>query len=237
MRKYFALFCVVALLLLVSSSVQAASVFCDFESGVNWTDSSSPNYWWQFAGPSDSLSASVQSDLAPQGSNYLDLQGSDGDNDYYVGGVGHYAQLDWSGYSAFKVCIKGDSSWGAINFELYEDDNGNWSHEAASDDVWEAGGFESGSWIPINWDGWQEVVIPFSSFVDKNPGIGNDIWDPVINADGTGGLLQINLICSAPQGGSIDWAVDDLKAVPEPASLGLFVTGLSGLLMIARKKK
>ena len=64
--------------------------------------------------------------------------------------------------------------------------------------------------VKIDWDGWKKVMIPLADFVDENPGVGDDIWNPA-QTKGSGGLLQLQFVCLAGSDmGSINFNVDNV---------------------------
>ncbi|GBR72431.1 hypothetical protein HP1_113 [Candidatus Termititenax spirochaetophilus] len=67
--------------------------------------------------------------------------------------------------------------------------------------------------IVVDWSGWKTVEIPFSKFVDVNPGIGDDRWNPRA-AKGSGGLLHIQIITlsDVPEG-KLNIGIDNLSLV------------------------
>jgi hypothetical protein len=173
----------------------------DFESGSLRT----PREWWTF----DIQNAEIASNAALTAGD-SDVAGSIGSyslllkgpaTNWYAGGCGTYIakeNTDLSKYNSFVIDIYGNGEGsGTIKIELFDDDNNNWQVEQDS----------AKSYAPIyddklvysvavDWSGWQRVSIPLDDFVDDNPGVGDDVWNPV-QSDGSGGFLQIQFVCIA----------------------------------------
>ncbi|HVN67282.1 MAG TPA: carbohydrate binding domain-containing protein [Candidatus Sulfotelmatobacter sp.] len=170
----------------------------DFESG----SLKSPRDWWTF----DIKKAEIADNKALTGGETLNvgkysLLLSGPAKNWYAGGCGIYIakeNQDLSKYSTFSVDVfgRGPGS-GTVKVELYDDDNGNWQIEQDPakayapiyDDKWV---YE----IKVDWDGWKRVSVPIADFVDDNPGVGDDVWNPQ-QTNGSGGLLQVQFVCLA----------------------------------------
>lgn len=171
----------------------------DFESGSLQT----PRQWWTFdlqkvaAENNDSLTAGDPAVVVKKGKYSMLLKGVC--KNWYAGGVGVYfakENQDLSVYNALQIDVYGNGEGsGTLKIELFDDDNANWQVEQNP----------AKNYAPVNddkfvysqvvdWKGWQRVVIPFSDFVDDNPGVGDDVWNPQ-QTNGSGGLLQMQLIC------------------------------------------
>ncbi|MFC1571297.1 hypothetical protein ACFL31_01945 [Candidatus Margulisiibacteriota bacterium] len=136
--------------------------------------------------------------------------------EWYVGGLGCYIaqdNQDLSQYEDLQLDIYGyGPKSGTLKVELFDDDNGNWKVEQDEakdyapvyDDRFVAE-------INVDWQGWQQVVIPLEDFVDSNPKVGDGIWNPD-QASSSGGLLQVQFICLASEKvGSVHYIIDDIK--------------------------
>jgi hypothetical protein len=170
----------------------------DFESG----SLKSPRDWWTF----DIKKAEIADNKALTGGAKLDvgkysLALNGPAKNWYAGGCGTYIAKeaqDLSKYNTFSIDIFGHGPGsGTVKVELYDDDNNNWQVEQDSakayapiyDDKWT---YE----IKVDWDGWQRVAVPLADFVDDNPGVGDDVWNPA-QANASGGLLQVQFVCLA----------------------------------------
>ena len=188
----------------------------NFESGSLKT----PRDWWIFdvkaeIVPTDTLKAGEKLDV---GQKSLSLSGAA--TSFYVGGLGTYLAKegqDLSKFNAIVVDIYGSGAdSGSLKLELYDDDNGNWQVEQDKtrnfaplyDDKW---GYE----IKVDWTGWKHVVVPMDNFVDENPGVGDDIWNPQ-QTNNSGGLLQLQLIGIATKSkGKIAFDLDNIALITE----------------------
>jgi hypothetical protein len=55
------------------------------------------------------------------------------------------------------------------------------------------------------------VAIPLADFTDDNPMVGDDIWNPG-QINGSGGLLQMQIICLASSDkGRVDFNLDNIQ--------------------------
>jgi hypothetical protein len=183
----------------------------DFESG----SLKSPRDWWTFdiskveVVANDNYKGGDSKVAAETGKYSLHLQGQA--KNWYVGGCGVYMAMenqDLSKYNTLDIDVFGNGEGsGTMKIELYDDDNANWAIEQDAkrnyvpiyDDklVYD---------IKIDWNGWKRLSIPLADFVDDNPGVGDDIWNPQ-QTGGSGGLLQMQLICL----GSTDKATVNLN--------------------------
>lgn len=190
-------------------------VFDDFEDG----DYTANPEWWKF----DNISPQIVSNanyqtgdpasLAEIRKYSLNITGSC--SDWYCGGMGVYTarkDTDLSKYNTFQMDVYGNGPGsGTIKVELYDDDNGNWQIEEDPkknyapiyDDLFAYN-------VIVDWRGWKRVLIPIADFVDQNPGVGDDIWNPT-QENGSGGLLQIQLIFIGPKkAGKINFNIDNI---------------------------
>jgi len=188
----------------------------DFESG----SLKSPREWWTFE--LEKAEAASNRDLkdgdegvASEVGNYsLHLSGPA--KNWYAGGCGTYLakeNQDLSKYDHFQMDVYGSGPGsGTIKIELADDDNKNWQVEQDSaknfaliyDDkfVYE---------VRVDWNGWKRVSLPFADFVDDNPKVGDDIWNPQ-QVDGSGGLLQVQFICIASTDkGRVNYNLDNVS--------------------------
>ncbi|MBU0672773.1 MAG: hypothetical protein KJ732_07095 [Candidatus Margulisbacteria bacterium] len=191
-------------------------VITDFESG----NLKSPVEWWTFdlkglkVVANDSLTEGDQAVVSGVGKYSLQMKGEA--TNWYAGGAGAYIAKegqDLSKFNSLKLDIYGNGEGsGTLKIELFDDDNNNWQVEqdpaknyaATSDDklVYD---------INVDWSGWQRVVVPLADFVDDNPGVGDDVWNPVVKDD-SGGLLQIQLIgLAAAEKGTVNYNVDNIS--------------------------
>ena len=120
---------------------------------------------------------------------------------WYAGGCGTYFAAESQNlakYGYFQIDIYGNGPGsGTLKIELFDDDNGNWQIEQDPakgylplyDDKYVYD-------INVDWVGWKKISIPLEDFVDDNPGVGDDVWNPE-QSGASGGLLQLQFICLA----------------------------------------
>lgn len=166
-----------------------------------------PN-WWTFDRIQTSFPEAAEKRY---GLYYLKVTGKA--ENYYVGGMGTYLGKDASMLDTWSMDVYGNGpASGTIKIQMFDDDNGNYQIEQDSkyeplyDDRVE---YE----LPVTWTGWQTVEIPFNKFVDTNPGIGDDIFNPD-QKNGSGGLLQIQLIFLATSPtGNVNIGIDNIRLI------------------------
>ena len=178
-----------------------------------------PREWWTFdiqkaaAVSNSGFKGGEEKVVAEVGSYSLQLQGPA--KNWYVGGCGTYLAKegqDLSKYNNFVVDVFGNGPGsGTLKIELYDDDNNNWQIEQDSarnyvplyDDKYVYD-------IKVDWNGWKRVLIPVADFVDDNPRVGDDIWNPQ-PTNGSGGLLQLQFIClGATDKAAVNFNLDNI---------------------------
>lgn len=156
--------------------------------------------WWSF-GP---LKLSVGYNTSSGNTPFVQKRSLffQGEGTRYVGGVGMYYPKDLSAFEGLRLVLWGNGpSSGHLQIQLFDDDNGNFVVETFSnmkntpskDDVFL-------HTLRIDWEGWREVLIPFSEFHDGNKSVGDDVWNPKQTA-GSGGFLQLQLIAMTSKPG------------------------------------
>ncbi|MEK9728185.1 MAG: hypothetical protein VW397_08805 [Candidatus Margulisiibacteriota bacterium] len=143
----------------------------------------------------------------------ISLEISGASNNWYAGGIGTYLNEDASYFSTLKLVIFSPKmNSGAIRIELYDDDNNNKivdidkaTNTPSKDDIFIYD-------INITWEGWKVVSIPLSDFVDFNPEIGDNTWNPNKNY-GSSGLVQMQLVIlsSKFKSETINFKIDTIK--------------------------
>ncbi|MBU0687520.1 MAG: hypothetical protein KKB81_06725 [Candidatus Margulisbacteria bacterium] len=226
MKKVLVLFLLCCLSILVtamavptrlpqSEQVYLFHIIDDYEDGDAYTKPK----WWNFDNASinvvsnDELRYGAKEVMQEAGLFSLRVTGEA--TQWYVGGFGTYIAKDASKYTHLSLEIYGTGpNSGTLKIELYDDDNANSSIEQDPakrfdplfDDrfVYE---------LNIDWIGWKKVLIPFEDFVDENPKVGDDVWNPDI-LNGSGGLVQTQLIVtSAEESGTADFCIGSMKLV------------------------
>ena len=132
---------------------------------------------------------------------------------WYVGGTGTYMTIDGSRYTAMKAVIKGNGKdSGTVLIELFDDDNGNKIVERDPRNPTRIMYDDKVIYnLKIDWDGWRVVIIPLDQFVDDNPSVGDDIWNPSKTGN-SGGFVQMQLLgISSSAKGLIQFDIDSIK--------------------------
>jgi hypothetical protein len=187
----------------------------NFESG----SLKSPRDWWTFdlkkveAGSNTVLKDGDPKVAGEVGKYSLHLAGEA--KSWYAGGCGTYfakENQDLSGYTFLSMDIYGQGEGsGTIKIELLDDDNNNWQVEQDSANGYAPTKDDKFVYsVMVDWSGWKRISVPLSDFVDDNPGVGDNIWNPT-QQNGSGGLVQLQLICVTPkEKGKIDLSVDNI---------------------------
>jgi hypothetical protein len=185
----------------------------DFEDGAIDADPA----WWTF-GASDVVVEKAKANKSDKLSKYtgkksLKVVGST--EAWYIGGMGTYLAKDASNVTHLKMMIYGNGPQsGKINFQLYDDDNGNMeleqdvnrNYEPIFDDKFEFS-------LDITWKGWKVVVLDLERFKDANRAVGDNIWNPTTENE-SGGLLHFQLIFLANgKRGDVNAYIDNIKFI------------------------
>ncbi|RAP39065.1 hypothetical protein DID80_00940 [Candidatus Marinamargulisbacteria bacterium SCGC AAA071-K20] len=183
------------LILLFTSTVCAArSVYLidDFEDG----EIERTPEWWDFGLIETSLVENNKEEASYLEQTSLGLKGNP--SEWYVGGIGTYLGIDTSPYNAIKLVVRGKGiESGFLRIELYDDDNNNWVVEVHEQDQSLVEFDDKFVYSQkVDWAGWKVLIIPFSYFVDDNPDMGDNVFNPVQTGT-SGGLLQMQLILLA----------------------------------------
>lgn len=204
MKKFYLLALIVATVLGFANH-GFAKIIDDFDDG----NYSNPE-WWTFDQITLDFHENDTKDQA-HGKYSLDIKGDV--QGWYSGGIGIYIAniADSSNVSNMIIDVYGygDDS-GQIKIEIIDDDNSNWQCEQDTNfqPVYDD---RLSHQFKVNWSGWKTIKIPFASFKDDNPEIG----DNKFNSDrhsGSGGLLQFNLILLGAQAtGSAHIKIDNIK--------------------------
>lgn len=191
--------------------VLAEKVFLidDFESG----SIKSPREWWTF--DIEKAEAVSNKDLKTEDVGNYSLLLSGMAKNWYAGGCGTYLAKegqDLSKYNNFQLDIYGNGPGsGTLKIELFDDDNGNW--QAEQDPAKNYAPIYDDKFvheIRVDWSGWKKVPLPLADFIDDNPMVGDDIWNPQ-QAGASGGLLQMQFICIASSDkGKVNYNVDNI---------------------------
>lgn len=162
--------------------------------------------WWTFG----NVRCSFTEATAPRRGLYVLRVNGVADN-YYVGGIGTYIGKDLPEVNTIAMDVLGNGlQSGRIKIELYQNDRGNWQMEqdAIGAPLYNAR-FEFE--LNVDWNDWRNVEIPLQLFKHSNPGVGTDTMKLGF-ADGTGGLLQYQLIFIAPAAtGNVNIGIDNIR--------------------------
>ena len=178
----------------------------DFESG---SYTKNPEFW-KF----DRLNLSVvENDPAEINENKLGkysllIEGST--LNWYIGGFGTYIGKEiFSKYDTLEMMVYGNgSSNGQLKIELVDDDNKNGEVDTDPTKGWDPTKDDKYSYnLEIDWTGWKLVQIPFSDFLDANPGIGDDKLDHKLLT------IQFIALSSGKAIGKIDAKIDYIRFV------------------------
>lgn len=159
--------------------------------------------WWVF----DNVTLTITSDRK--------LKVSGKASDWYVGGMGTYlysGERDLSQYQTLTMDVYGSGpDSGTVKIELYDDDNNNEQIEQdpkkGYTPVYDDRYVHE---LKVTWSGLKKVSIPFSEFVDNNPGQGDNVWNPQ-QKGGSSGLTQMQLIFMASsKTGKVDLTIDNI---------------------------
>jgi len=167
--------------------------------------------WWAFGGLEITIEKNNTAELNGLEETSMRLRGYP--EKWYIGGVGTHFTADMRPYNAMKILIRGrGKSSGTIVFELYDDDNGNWIIEPHETIPYKTMYDDKFIYTQqVDWLGWRVIIIPFDKFVDSNPGIGDDVWNPFREGN-SGGLLQMQMIFSAGEKDKVaDLQIDTIK--------------------------
>ena len=167
--------------------------------------------WWKFDRLLMSYADNNPTEFSGLGKRSLVLEGST--LNWYIGGMGTYLGLDGTAFQGIRLVIFGNGpTSGVLKLELYDDDNGNWSvdtmpgkYTPTMDDVFSYK-------LPVDWTGWKVVDVPFYDFVDDNPEVGDNRFNPSQD-NGSGGLLQLQIIAlsAKKEVGKVDIKIDEIK--------------------------
>ncbi|HZA51917.1 MAG TPA: acyltransferase [Myxococcaceae bacterium] len=168
--------------------------------------------WWTFG--ETQVRRSAADDPERHGARVLEVRGRA--PGAFAHGMGLYLEHDAAGYRALEMDVRGyGPASGRIKIELGEDDDGNWeiqkdrrTFRLLHDDLYV---FE----LIVDWEGWRRVTIPLRRFVDANPGVGNDLFDPARDLT-SGGLLELQLLFAPTSAGedAIRIDFDHLRFTP-----------------------
>lgn len=179
----------------------------DFEDGEL---SHSPK-WWAFGGLEINIEENNKKELVGLGDKSIRLRGYP--EKWYIGGIGTYFSADLKPYNAVKLLVRGrGKTSGTLVIELFDDDNNNWSVESQGEGNTKLKYDDKFIYTQqVDWLGWKVLIIPFDDFVDANPGIGDDKWNPYREGN-SGGLLQMQFIFSAGEKDKVaDVQIDVIK--------------------------
>ncbi len=211
---FLGFFCGVFLLHGISAPFYQDYVIDNFEDG-NVTQSP---FWWTFGALNVSVEENEEDD--PLILENFSARFTGATKKGFVGGMGTFFGVDGTRYNAVKLLVFGNKKkGGVIRIELFDDDNGNWVIEPDKEGLNPAFDDKFVYSLSVNWEGWREVILPFSHFVVDNLGKGDGQWNPH-QQKGSGGLLQTQLLFFANKAkGKIDMKIDYIKFVQLPASI------------------
>jgi hypothetical protein len=213
MKKLFALLLVFGCLVFAEEAKVFNGELDNFEDG----NISEAPAWWTFG---DSEQNVVESSLWAKdplikylGKYALQIKGTA--QAWYVGGIGRYLAVDATLFTHVKAYVYGEGpDSGKLTFQLYDDDNGNFTleqdvnnnYEPIFDDKFEYT-------VNVKWKGWKVLLIPFTAFKDTNPKVGDNVWNPD-HLKGSGGLLHFQFIfVSNTKTGTVDMAIDNVRLI------------------------
>jgi hypothetical protein len=170
--------------------------------------------WWRFGNLFLSIEKNTMADKPKYiGERSLHLQGVA--QKWYVGGAGTYLGMDALGHNTMKLVIysKGYNS-AMLKIELYDDDNNNWHVDLGKDKMTPSEDDVFVFNMIVDWVGWRVVSIPLSDFMDANPSVGDNVWNPY-QVSSSGGLLQLQLMLTTAKEleGQVDMMIDMIKFV------------------------
>lgn len=193
----------------VESRAYTTFMVDDFEDGNVTKDPA----WWYFGNLNMSVVDNGERTKQTQFNGNKSLHVIANTASYYGGGIGTYLGIDTRRFDSLKLLIFGNGEHsGKIQIELYDDDNGNWKVEQnphyPSDTAYDD---KFTYTLNVDWTGWKVAIVPLSAFVDDNPNIGDNTWNPYQD-EKSGGLLQIQLIfLSSQESERTEIKIDELK--------------------------
>lgn len=152
--------------------------------------------WWKFGILKSQILDNNKKEFAYLEEKSLWLTGDP--SEWYVGGMGTYLGLDGTPYNAIKLIVRGKGiESGFLRIELYDDDNQNWVADIHPEDQSIVEFDDKFIYSQkVDWSGWRVLIIPFDDFVDDNPQMGDNLFNPS-QLGTSGGLLQIQFIVLA----------------------------------------
>ncbi len=139
--------------------------------------------------------------------------------DWVIGGCGRPLGVQASQFNAFKFVIKGNKlkKSGVMSIELFVDNDGKWrDRDPQKREFLLKNRYKLVYNLPVNWQGWKVVTIPFKDFFPDNPQVKQRLWD-YANNKGMGTIIQMQFVMTAAEKvGDIDFQIDSISLVNDP---------------------